>query len=83
MALSSRSWRPFGPTYHTANQFHQCDRCMWPIEPGDAYERFAERRGRQILVTKYHHSPDCPPPWEMPEEETRETAVVYEFKKAA
>ncbi len=57
----SQSWRPLGVTYHTARVHHECDRCCHPIEPGDFYERFVERRGRRLLVWKYHNNPDCPP----------------------
>jgi len=81
-ALESRRW--FGETHHNAMIFHDCDRCMQRIEPGDRYTRCAERIGRRILVWKYHDNPDCPEdPFKEHHEREELPAPVQQFKLAA
>ena len=72
-------FRHLGGRVHIAYDYHNCDRCIFSIAPGDQYRRDAYANYWRIKVEK-HHWPECYGP---SEEEDREIHEQMEREREA
>lgn len=64
-------WRYLGGSVRTAWDHHSCDRCIFPILPGDQYQRDVYANYKFLRVEK-HHWPQCYGPSEEEDREMRD-----------